>query len=143
MLRTSSSHEEGVTRKWSVNTLGFKGNDKGEVTAIFGNQVELKDGKPVVVPGTEFEWPADLVLFAMGFVHPVKEGLLSQLIEEGLDLDKMGNVKAPFGTKDDSFSTTIKGVYACGDVRRGQSLIVWAISEGRKCAERVHKALSV
>jgi glutamate synthase (NADPH/NADH) small chain len=100
MLRTSSSHEEGVTRKWSVNTLGFKGNEKGEVTAIFGNQVELKDGKPVVVDGTEFEWPADLVLFAMGFVHPVKEGLLSQLIEEGLELDKMGNVKAPFGDKD-------------------------------------------
>ncbi len=143
MLRTSSSHEEGVTRKWSINTLGFKGNDKGEVTAILGNQVEIKDGKPVVVAGTEFEWQADLVLFAMGFVHPVKEGLLSQLMEEGLELDKMGNVKAPFGNKDDSFSTTLKGVYACGDVRRGQSLIVWAISEGRKCAERVHKALSV
>jgi len=143
MLRTSSSHEEGVVRKWSINTLGFKGNDKGEVIAIYGNQVEMKDGKMQTVIGSEFEWPADLVLFAMGFVHPVKDGLVSQLMEEGLELDKMGNVKANFGLKDDSFSTSLKGVYACGDVRRGQSLIVWAISEGRKCAQVVHKALMV
>ena len=141
MLRTSSSHEEGVTRKWAINTLGFKGNEKGEVTAIYGNQIEMTDGKAVSVPGTEFEWPADLVFFAMGFVHPNKEGLISQLMEEGLELDKMGNVKANFGTKEKSFETSLEGVYACGDVRRGQSLIVWAISEGRKCADRVHKAL--
>lgn len=143
ILRTSSSHEEGVVRKWSINTLGFRGNEKGEVVAIYGNQVEMKDGKMQTIPGSEFEWPADMVLFAMGFVHPVKDGLVDQLMGEGLELDKQGNVKAPFGTKDDAFSTSLKGVYACGDVRRGQSLIVWAISEGRKCAERVHKFLSV
>lgn len=142
MLRTSSSHEEGVVRKWSINTLGFKGNDKGEVTSIYGNEVEMKDGKFVPVPGTDFEWPADLVFLAMGFVHPIKEGFLSQLVELGVELDNMGNVKASFGQKEGSFATTVPGVYACGDVRRGQSLIVWAISEGRKCAAQVHKHLT-
>lgn len=141
MLRTSTSHEEGVERKWSVNTLGFKSNDKGEVTAIYGNQVQMKDGKLEPIPGSDFEWPADLVLLAMGFVHPVKEGLIAQLVDLGMELDKMGNVKANFGTKEGSFATTLPGVYACGDVRRGQSLIVWAISEGRKCAAQVHSYL--
>ncbi|MCB1176657.1 MAG: glutamate synthase subunit beta [Leptospiraceae bacterium] len=141
MLKTSSSHEEGVERKWSVNTLGFKGNSKGEVTAIYGNRIEMKDGKITPVPGTEFEWPADLVFLAMGFVHPVKEGFITQLVNMGLELDNRNNVKADFGLKDGAFSTSIPGVYACGDVRRGQSLIVWAISEGRKCANQVHKYL--
>lgn len=141
ILRTSSSHEEGVQRKWSVNTLGFKGNDKGELTAIYGEQVEFKDGKMNSVPGSSFEWPADLVFLAMGFVHPVKEGLISQLCDLGMELDKSGNVKASFGRKEGSFATSLPGVYACGDVRRGQSLIVWAISEGRKCAEQVHRYL--
>ena len=77
----------------------------------------------------------------MGFVSPVKEDLIAQLQEAGLELDKAGNVKASFGTKAGSFATTIPKVYACGDVRRGQSLIVWAISEGRKCADQVNKVL--
>ncbi len=141
IFRTSTSHEEGVTRKWSVNTLGFKGNDKGEVVAIFGNQVEFKEGKFVPVSGTEFEWPADLVFLAMGFVHPIKTGLLEGFQEMGMELDSFGNVKASFGLKEGSFSTSLDKVFACGDVRRGQSLIVWAISEGRKCAEQVHRYL--
>lgn len=142
MLRTSSSQEEGnVVRKWSINTLGFRSNDKGEVTAIRGNEVRFENGSLEPIPGTEFEWPADLVFLAMGFVSPVKEDLIAQLQEAGLELDKAGNVKASFGTKAGSFATTIPKVYACGDVRRGQSLIVWAISEGRKCADQVNKVL--
>lgn len=144
MLRTSSSQEEGnVIRKWSINTLGFRSNDKGEVTAIRGNEVRFENGKMEPIPGTEFEWPADLVFLAMGFVSPVKEDLISQLQEAGLELDKAGNVKANFGTKDGSFATSVPKVFACGDVRRGQSLIVWAISEGRKCADQVNKHLLV
>ena len=77
----------------------------------------------------------------MGFVHPVKEDLISQLQEAGLELDKAGNVKASFGTKEGAFATNVPKVFACGDVRRGQSLIVWAISEGRKCADQVNKFL--
>jgi glutamate synthase (NADPH) small chain len=142
MLRTSTSHEEGVTRKWAVNTLGFKSNDQGEVTAIYGHNVAFKNGKMEKVEGSDFEWPADLVLLAMGFVHPIKEGLISQLVDLGMDLDKMGNVKASFGTNSGSFATNLPGVFACGDVRRGQSLIVWAISEGRKCATQVHTYLN-
>jgi len=141
MLRTSTSHEEGVNRKWAVNTLGFKGNERGEVVAIYGNEVKEEGGKIVAVPGTEFEWPADLVLLAMGFTNPVREGLLSQFQELGMEMDNRGNVKASFGTKNGSFSTTVPKVFACGDVRRGQSLIVWAISEGRKCAEQVNHFL--
>jgi glutamate synthase (NADPH) small chain len=141
MLRTSSSHEEGVVRKWSVNTLGFKGNENGEVTAIYGNMVKFVNGKFEVVPNSDFEWPADLVFLAMGFVHPVKEGLISQFQELGLELDKAGNVKASFGKKEGSFATSVPKVFACGDTRRGQSLIVWAISEGRKCADQVNKFL--
>ncbi len=141
MLRTSSSHEEGVQRKWAVNTLGFKSNDKGEVTAIIGNEVKEDGGKMVPVPGTEFEWPADLVLLAMGFVNPIQEGLIAELKNGGLEMDPRGNVKASFGTKAGSFATSLPKVYACGDVRRGQSLIVWAISEGRKCADQVNQML--
>lgn len=138
MLRTSTSHEEGVNRRWAVSTMGFKSNEKGEVTAIYGSEVKEENGKFSPIPGTEFEWPADLVFLAMGFVNPVKEGLLADLQKEGLELDGRGNVKADFGTKPGSFATSVPKVYACGDVRRGQSLIVWAISEGRKCADQVH-----
>ncbi len=143
MLRTSTSHEEGVIRKWSINTLGFKGNERGEVMAIYGNSIQFKNGKMEAIPNSEFEWPADLVLLAMGFVHPVREGFIQQLIDLGLELDKTGNIKASFGRKENDFLTSIPKVFACGDVRRGQSLIVWAISEGRKCAANVHKFLSV
>lgn len=141
MLRTSTSHEEGVNRRWAVSTMGFKSNEKGEVTAIYGSEVKEENGKFSPIPGTEFEWPADLVFLAMGFVNPVKEGLLADLQKEGLELDGRGNVKADFGTKPGSFATSVPKVYACGDVRRGQSLIVWAISEGRKCADQVHHFL--
>ncbi|NCN10154.1 MAG: glutamate synthase subunit beta [Leptospira sp.] len=141
IYRTSSSHEEGVDRKWAVNTVAFIGNDKGEVKSLKGSEVEFKDGKMVPVAGTEFEWPADLVLLAMGFVHPIKDGIISQFQEMGMLIDNRGNVAASFGTKEGSFATSLNKVFACGDVRRGQSLIVWAISEGRKCAEQVHRFL--
>ncbi|MBE7413272.1 MAG: glutamate synthase subunit beta [Leptospiraceae bacterium] len=141
IFRVSTSHEEGVVRKWSINTLGFRGNSKGEVESIYGNQVENKDGKFIPISGSEFELPADLVFLAMGFVHPVKSGLLSDLQDMGMEFDSHGNVKASFGLKEGSFSTTLNKVFACGDVRRGQSLIVWAISEGRKCADQVHSYL--
>ncbi|MCC5813203.1 MAG: glutamate synthase subunit beta [Leptospira sp.] len=141
IYRTSSSHEEGVERKWAVNTMKFVGNEKGEVKSIVGSEVEFKDGRPVPVPGTEFEWPADLVFLAMGFTNPIQDGLIAQFQEIGLQLDNRGNVEAKFGTQEGCFATTVNKVYACGDVRRGQSLIVWAISEGRKCADQVHKFL--
>jgi glutamate synthase (NADPH/NADH) small chain len=142
MQRTSSSHEEGVERKWAVNTVAFIGNDNDEVTKIKGSEVEFKDGKMVPIAGTDFEWSADLVLLAMGFVHPIKEGILAQFQEMGLQLDNRGNVSASFGTSEGCFSTSLNKVFACGDVRRGQSLIVWAISEGRKCAAQIHKFLT-
>lgn len=142
LYRTSTSHEEGVERVWAVNTLEFLGNEKGELRAIRGTQVEFQDGRPVPIPGTEFEWEADLVFLAMGFVHPVRTGLIEQFQSIGLQLDPRGNVDARFGTKEGCFATTVNKVFACGDVRRGQSLIVWAISEGRKCADQVHKFLA-
>ena len=139
ILRTSTSHEEGVERKWAVNTLGFKANENGEVSAIYGSQVKFDGGKFEPVPGSEFEWKADYVFLAMGFVHPVREGLLAELEGMGMQFDPRGNVQASFGTAPNSFATTVPGVYACGDMRRGQSLIVWAISEGRKCAAEIHR----
>ncbi|OGU46374.1 MAG: glutamate synthase [Ignavibacteria bacterium GWB2_36_8] len=141
MLRTSSSHEEGVVRKWSINTKEFKGNDKGEVTALHCIKVKMENGKIVDIPSSDFELPADLVLIAAGFVHPVKNGLISELVESGMELDARGNVNAKFGDEEDTFKTNLDKVYTCGDMRRGQSLVVWAISEGRKCAASVHKAL--
>ena len=143
MLFTSTSHEEGVERKWCINTKGFKGNDKGEVTHIFGNEVAKdENGRFKDVPGTDFEWPADVVFIAMGYRQPERGGLIDEFVSTGLDLDRFGNVKASFGVGEGSFLTSLPGVYACGDVRRGQSLIVWAISEGRKCAFEVHKQLT-
>jgi len=141
ILRTSTSHEEGVVRKWAIQTRGFRGSG-GRVTHIYGCEVRLENGQFVDVPGSEFEWPADLVLLAMGFVHPVQKGMLSEMVEMGLELDARRNVKADFGLHKGAFETSIPGIYACGDMRRGQSLIVWAISEGRKCAGQVHRFLS-
>ena len=142
MLRTSSSHEEGAERKWSINTKEFTGNNKGEVKELVCCQVKFENGKFEEVPGTEFKLKADLVLIAAGFVHPVHEGLLNELKEAGLELDQRGNVKAEFGDGENAHTTSIPRVYACGDMRRGQSLVVWAIAEGRNCALAVHKALS-
>lgn len=142
ILRTSSSHEEGIERKWSVNTKLFKGNEKGEVTSLHCTEIKFENGKIVDVPGTEFELKADLVLIAAGFVHPIHDGMINQLKEIGLELDQRGNVKAEFGDSENAHATTADKVFACGDMRRGQSLIVWAIAEGRKCASSVHNFLT-
>ena len=129
MLRTSSSHEEGCDRKWAILTKEFIGNDKGEVTGIRIVDIEWKteNGRPtfVEIPGTEKVQPADLVLLAMGFLHPQHKGMIEEL---GVELDERGNVKA------NNYQTSIPNIFAAGDMRRGQSLVVWAISEGRECA---------
>ena len=104
-------------------------------------KIKFENGKIVDIPASDFELPADLVLIAAGFVHPAKKGLVSELVDMGMELDKRGNVNAKFGDEEDTFKTNLDKVYACGDMRRGQSLVVWAISEGRKCAASVHKAL--
>ncbi|MDF1594976.1 MAG: glutamate synthase subunit beta [Acidimicrobiia bacterium] len=136
-LRTSSSHDEGCRRMWSVSTSSFSGSD-GKVEALHGVAVEWheEDGFRDMreVAGSEFELPADLVLLAMGFIKPVHEGLLSQL---GVNYDGRGNVKA----NTDDYQTNIDGVFAAGDMRRGQSLVVWAIREGRHCARAVDEYL--
>ena len=137
----TTSHEEGVIQKFGVATKGFKKNAEGQVSAIYGNEVRFENGKFVDVAGSEFEWPADLVLLAMGFVHPMRDGMLADLEKEGLEFDERGNVKASFGTEEGSFATSIPKVFACGDMRRGQSLIVWAISEGRKCAAEINRQI--
>jgi len=141
MLRTSSSHEEGVIRKWSINTTAFKGNKKGEVTALQCSKINMENGKFINIPFANFEIPADFVLIAAGFVSPIQTGLIAELKELGLELDSRGNIKADFGDSPNAHATSLKKVYACGDMRRGQSLIVWAIAEGRKCAASVHKTL--
>ncbi|MFZ5619544.1 MAG: glutamate synthase subunit beta [Pseudomonadota bacterium] len=140
-LRTSSSHQEGCERMWSVTTKEIIG-ENGEARAIKCAKVEWsKDAngawKMSEVPGSEFELKADLVLLAMGFVHPVHEGMLEQL---GVALDKRGNVEG--GTEGpNAYRTSLDKVFAAGDMRRGQSLIVWAIREGRQCARAVDEYL--
>jgi glutamate synthase (NADPH/NADH) small chain len=132
-LRTSSSHEEGCQRMWSVETVSLEG-DNGRVTRINCIKVEWKQegGRWTMskIPGSEFSLRADLVLLAMGFVHPVHEGLLQEL---GVELDERRNVKA--NTFD--YQTSVDKVFTAGDMRRGQSLVVWAIREGRQCAHAV------
>jgi glutamate synthase (NADPH) small chain len=129
MLRTSSSHEEGVERDFAVSTVRFVGNAEGRVTGIDCVRVEMKNGQFQPVPGSEFHVAADLVLLAMGFVHPEREGLLTEL---GVKLDARGNVQVDAG-----FATTVPGVFAAGDMQRGQSLVVWAIADGRKAAAAI------
>ncbi len=129
-LRTSSSQEEGAEREFAVTTVSF-GGENGKVTQLNCARVG-KDFKPI--PGTEFELKADLVLLAMGFVSPVHEGMLDELKTE---YDARGNVKAT----DLAYQTSIAKVFACGDMRRGQSLVVWAIREGRQAAHAVDKFL--
>jgi glutamate synthase (NADPH) small chain len=129
-LRTSSSHQEGASREFSVMTLEFVG-DGGHVKKI---RCAKCDDKFKPIAGTEFDIEADLVLLAMGFVHPVHEGLVKAL---GPDLDSRGNVKADT----DAYRTSLPKVFAAGDMRRGQSLVVWAIREGRQCAQAVDKYL--
>ncbi len=125
MLRTSSSHEEGGARDWSVSTESVSG-ENGKITKLHCVRVELKAGKFERVAASEFEIPADLVLLAMGFVHPEHPGIVENL---GLTLDRRGNIQV-----DGNFATNQKGVFAAGDCQRGQSLVVWAIAEGRKAA---------
>ena len=124
-LRTSSSHEEGGKRDWSVSTERVTG-ENGKITKLHCVRVELKGGKFERVAGSEFDIPADLVLLAMGFVHPEHPGIVEGL---GLTINNRGNIQV-----DASFATNQKGVFAAGDCQRGQSLVVWAIAEGRKAA---------
>jgi glutamate synthase (NADPH/NADH) small chain len=132
-LRTSTSHEEGCERDWAVQTKQFKG-EHGKLTALVACRVEWRDGKLCELPGTDFEIRADLVLFAMGYLHPVHSGMLDEL---GLRYDARGNVAADT----DSYRTSVAKVFAAGDARRGQSLIVWAIREGRQCAHAIDEFL--
>ena len=135
-LRTSSSHEEGCSRDWSVATKRFEGAG-GKVKKLVAVRVEWKGGKMVEVPGSEFELKADLVLLAMGFLGPVKGGLIEEL---ELEQDARGNVKAATEGAG-CYQTSNAKVFAAGDMRRGQSLVVWAIREGRQCARAVDEFL--
>lgn len=130
-MRTSSSHEEGADRDWSITTKELIG-ENGKLTALKGARVEWKDGKMVEVPGSEFTIKADLVFLAMGFVSPVQKVLDAF----GVEKDNRGNAKA---TTDGEgcYKTSKAKVFAAGDIRRGQSLVVWAIREGRQCAREV------
>jgi glutamate synthase (NADPH/NADH) small chain len=130
-LRTSSSHEEGVNRDWSIATKEFIG-EKGALTELKTVRLEWKDGKPHEVPGSATVMPADLVLLAMGFVSPLQ----SMLDEFGVQKDARGNAKADT-EGERAYATSVSKVFAAGDVRRGQSLVVWAIREGRQCARAV------
>jgi len=132
-LRTSTSHEEGCDRDWSVQTKEFRG-EGGKVKALVACRVEWRDGKLRDVPGSEFEINADLVLLAMGYLHPVHAGMLNEL---GVKYDARGNIAADT----DSYRTSAAKVFAAGDCRRGQSLIVWAIREGRQCARAIDEFL--
>ncbi len=132
MFRVSSAHEEGGERVFSVNTEKFLGHE-GKVTGLRAHEVVMKDGKFEKVEGTDFELEADLVLLAMGFVGPEKPGLLTDL---GVDLTDRGNV-----ARDNEFATSVPGVFVAGDMGRGQSLIVWAIAEGRAAAKGVDRYL--
>ena len=137
-LRTSSSQEEGVERDWSVATKAFIGED-GHVAGLDAVRVEWQtgsDGKMQMIeqPDSRFTVKADLVLLAMGFLAPVKPGAVEAL---GLELDARGNLKA----NDRDYRGSVDKVFACGDARRGQSLVVWAIREGRQCARGVDEFL--
>ena len=131
-LRTSSSHEEGANRDWAVSTKAFIGSN-GKVEKLLCVRVEWKDGKMLEVAGSEFEVQADLVLLAMGFVSPVQKVLDAF----GVEKDARGNIKADT----ENYRTSQDKVFAAGDMRRGQSLIVWAIREGRQCARAVDEFL--
>jgi glutamate synthase (NADPH/NADH) small chain len=132
MLRTSSSHEEGGSRDWSVATERISG-ENGRIKRLHCVRVDFKNGRFERLAGTEFELEADLVLLAMGFLHPEHKGLVADL---GLKLDARGNVAV-----DERYMSSVAGVFAAGDCRRGQSLVVWAIAEGRKAARGIDQYL--
>jgi glutamate synthase (NADPH/NADH) small chain len=132
-LRTETSHEEGGIREWSINSVKFTGDNKGNVTQLHAVRV----GPPPkfeAIPGSEFALDVDLVLLAMGFLGPVRSGMLEQL---GVAMDNRGNVAA-----DADYRTSIENIFSAGDMRRGQSLVVWAINEGRKAAASVDRYLA-
>src|SRR3954451_6476134 len=129
IYRVASAHEEGVERVYAVNTERFDGDLHGDVRALVGHEVEMVEGRFEKVEGTDFELPCELVLLAMGFLGPQHDGLLDQL---GLEYDPRSNV-----SRDGSFRTNLDNVFVAGDMGRGQSLIVWAIAEGRACASAV------
>jgi glutamate synthase (NADPH/NADH) small chain len=128
ILRTSSSHEEGVIRDWSINTKRFSGED-GHVKKLHGVRLNWKhdNGRMVMeeVPGSDFALECELVLLALGFLGPEPDGIIAEL---GLRLDARGNIAT------DNYAASVPAVFAAGDARRGQSLVVWAIWEGRECA---------
>lgn len=135
-LKVTTSHEEGCTREWCINTKKLTGKN-GVLKTLHGVKVEWKNEngrmQMVEIPGTEFEQKVDLVLLAMGFLHPQHEGMLNDL---GVEFDARGNVIA-----NENYMTTKEGVFAAGDMRRGQSLVVWALNDGRKVAKEVDKYL--
>lgn len=140
ILKTTSSHEEGAKRHWAIATKEFIGDENGNLKALKIVDLQWKfteEQKPaqfVEVPGSETEIPCERAFLAMGFIHPQHEGLLSQL---DIELDERGNVKA----SEKEFHTNISKIFTAGDMRRGQSLVVWAISEGRECARKVDEYL--
>jgi glutamate synthase (NADPH) small chain len=142
--RTSSSQEEGVDRQWQYLTKQFVGDDYGNLTGLNGLKV-IKHSRSKIeeIDNSEFLIPAELVFIATGYIHPFHNGLVKKLVDRGLDLDSAGNIKSEFGVHAGAYKTNLDKVYSCGDARRGQSLIVWAISEGRKCAAEVHRTLKL
>jgi glutamate synthase (NADPH/NADH) small chain len=140
LMKTTSSHEEGCERHWGVNTKEFLGDEQGNLRALKVTDVSWELdvlGRPIKfaeVPGSERELPCQLVFLAMGFLHPQHTGMVEQA---GLELDERKNVKA----KEGAYRTNVSKVFACGDMRRGQSLVVWAISEGREAARKVDEFL--
>ncbi len=133
IYRVSSAHEEAGDRVYSVSTTEFSADANGHLSGLKITEVAMKDGRFEPVPGTEKELPAQLVLLAMGFVGPERSGVVDEL---GLELDARGNIK-----RDENYATNVENVFACGDAGRGQSLIVWAIAEGRGCANGVDSYL--
>ncbi|HEY6955048.1 MAG TPA: FAD-dependent oxidoreductase, partial [Flavisolibacter sp.] len=134
------SHEEGADRHWAIATKEFVGDGNGKLKALKVVDLEWKyneEGRAaqfVEVAGTERQIPCELALLAMGFVHPQHEGMIEEL---GVDLDERGNVKAT----EKNYQTNISKIFTAGDMRRGQSLVVWAISEGRECARKADEYL--
>ena len=134
MLRYETSHEEGGERLWSIATAKFTGDEHGNVKQLHAIGVKGPEARFEPIPGSEFTLDVDLVLLAMGFTGPVKEGLLESF---GVAMDNRGNVQASM----DDFRTSDPKIFAAGDARRGQSLVVWAIAEGRKAARSIDVAL--
>jgi len=134
MLSTSSSQAEGCQRDWAVQSKEFVKDEQGNLSGIKAVRLDWSTGKPVEIPGSEFFMKAELVLLAMGFLFPETKNFVDQL---GVEKDERGNIKA-----NAKYATNVEGVFAAGDSRRGQSLVVWAISEGRECARNVDEFLT-